>query len=135
VNIFGIKVPTILAALIAAVTIPFLFVFFISPMIRQSLAPPITYTVEQGRREAYVWPVGCKQPEYKLFNGPETIVSQTIPLLCKSPNYYLGGGAEYGWKRSGRMGSHYYRVGNDAVDIWCDTSDICHVGYVYTNVF
>jgi hypothetical protein len=86
--------------------------------------------------EAYVWPEGCKEKDYK--SGDE------ISSICKSEVYYMRSERKYYWKERPDFGlpysvrpRYYYRIGNSAIEIMCPPLDIgdCEVGNIQKNTF
>ena len=138
---FGKRLPPLALAMILVIISPFFFVYFISPLMRQTrqlAVQPVTYTVELGRGKSYQWPAGCDQNDYhgsyedgKLQSHGRNLIARS----CADPKYHLGNGSEYGWVRPSRGRASYYRVGNDAIDVQCRDDDQCEVRSIYRNIF
>jgi hypothetical protein len=100
--------------------------------------------------EPYVWPVGCKpaaasydtdSPNYvRYYRGADE-----IPKACMDPEYHIADPGKYGLIRSqyrstglirryGR-GREYYRIGPDAVEIFCLSDGRCFIDHVENDVF
>ena len=136
--VFGRRIPPLALGILLMIFFPLFFASFIAPLIRQSIVPPVTYTVAQGRGTPYRWPTGCEKKDYhgKIEEGTiQSRKADAISPTCANEKYYLGGGAEYGWVRPGRGWAEYYRVGNDAVDLRCFDGNTCEVRSLYRNVF
>lgn len=75
----------------------------------------------------YIWPTGCDQIEYKE--------QQVISESCLESRYYIGDGEKWGWPRGSKR-SNYYRVGDHAFDLGCNTfTGTCYVHRIVKNIF
>jgi hypothetical protein len=78
---------------------------------------------------AYISPAGCPSVKWGSISGH-------IPHACAAKEYEFTEWKKYGFTGFGRGGgSKFYRIGNDVVQIVCNSSEKCiHRAIVY-NVF
>jgi len=83
--------------------------------------------------EPYAWPLGCKEIVATDSVG-HRFYRHEIPKACMDQEYYIADPAKYGLMGS-RGIRNYYRVGPDAINIYCPNESRCVAYHIDYDVF
>jgi len=91
-------------------------------------------------KDSYDWPERCPQEDYSRYKFLFKDYSKVeIKKECADPRYYIGNGKEFGFSQPRIQAAHYFRLGKDAVRIYCfDTlirKEKCILDYTVHDVF